>query len=463
VSADAAVRPQLEAVFRAALAAVEPGAAVRRHVARDANGRLCVAGEPLAPGARLAVLAVGKAAAPMARALEEVAGEQIAAGLAIAPDAHALALERFEVCEASHPVPDARSERAARRAQQFVAATGADDVLVVLLSGGTSSLLSCPAPDLDLEDFARTTALLLEHAAAIDELNAVRKHLSAVAGGRLALQATAARVQVLTISDVLGDRLDTIGSGPFAADPTTYADALAVVDARGLRSRLPRRIRAHLEAGARGEREETPSGDDVRLQRVRHTLIASNAMALEAAGSAARELGLRAIRVTDGLRGEARAAGTHLAALCDAVSPGAPTLLLTGGETVVHVRGSGRGGRNQELALAAALTLAGRKGAALLAAGTDGTDGPTDAAGAWADGGTALRGAAAGVDAAGHLAANDAYAFFLREGGLLRTGPTHTNVMDLVLLLVGADRIESGRDASRPPRVESPGISSGEP
>jgi glycerate-2-kinase len=436
VSADAAVRAQLEGVFRAALAAVEPGAAVRRHLAHDANGRLCIAGESLAPGARLAVLAVGKAAAPMARALEEVAGEYIAAGLAIAPDGHALALERFEVCEASHPVPDVRSERAARRAQQFVAATGAGDVLLVLLSGGASSLLSCPAPDLDLEDFARTTALLLEHAAAIDELNAVRKHLSAVAGGRLALQASAARVQVLTISDVLGDRLDTIGSGPFAGDPTTYADALAVVDARGLRSRLPRRIRAYLEAGARGEREETPSGDDARLQRVRHTLIASNATALEAAGRAARELGLRAIRVTGGLRGEARAAGAQLAALCDAVRPGAPTLLLAGGETVVHVRGSGRGGRNQELALAAALALAGREGAALLAAGTDGTDGPTDAAGAFADGGTVARGRALGLDARAALQDNDAYGFFSAEGGVLRTGPTRTNVMDLAFAYV---------------------------
>jgi glycerate-2-kinase len=436
VSADAAVRAQLESVFRASLAAIEPGAAVRRHVARDANGCLCVAGESLEAGARLAVLAVGKAAAPMARALEEVAGEQIAAGLAIAPDGHALALERFDVCEASHPVPDDRSERAARRAQRFVATAESSDVLVVLLSGGTSSLLSCPAPGLDLEDFARTTALLLEHAAAIDELNAVRKHLSAVAGGRLALQASAERVEVLTISDVLGDRLDTIGSGPFAADHTTYADALTAIDARGLRPRLPSRIRAHLEAGARGEREETPSDDDARLRRVRHTLIASNATALGAARDAARDLGLRAIRITDGLRGEARVAGGHLAALCEAVTPDAPTLLLAGGETVVQVRGSGRGGRNQELALAAALALAGRKGAALLAAGTDGTDGPTDAAGAFADGGTVGRGRALGLDARAALDDNDAYGFFSAEGGILRTGPTRTNVMDLVLAYV---------------------------
>jgi len=352
------------------------------------------------------------------------------------PDGYGLALERFDICEASHPVPDGRSERAARRAQRFVEAMGPSDVLVVLLSGGTSSLLSCPAPGLDLEDFARTTALLLEGAAAIDELNTVRKHLSAVAGGRLALHAAAGRVEVLTISDVPGDRVDTIGSGPFAGDPTTYADALAVVDDRGVHARLPSRIRAHLEAGARGEREETPGGDEPRLQRVRHTLVACNAMALEAARGAARELGLRAIRVTGGLCGEARVAGLRLAVLCRAVTAEVPVILLAGGETVVHVRGAGRGGRNQELALAAALALDGRDGAAVLAAGTDGTDGPTDAAGAYADGGTVGRGRALGLDARAALQDNDAYGFFSAEGGILRTGPTRTNVMDLAFAYV---------------------------
>jgi glycerate-2-kinase len=436
VSSDAAIRSRLECIFRASLAAIEPAAAVRRHVANDVDGRLRIAGEPLAPGARLAVLALGKAAAPMARALEEAAGARVVAGLAIVPDGHGLALERFDVCEASHPLPDGRSERAARRALRFVEVLGPSDVLVVLLSGGTSSLLSCPAPGLDLEDFARTTALLLEGGAAIDELNAVRKHLSAVAGGRLALQAAAGRVEVLTISDVPGDRMDTIGSGPFAGDPTTYADALAVVDERGVRARLPSRIRAHLEAGARGEREETPSGDEPRLKRVRHTLVASNATALEAARCAARELGLRAIDVTGALCGEARVAGRRLAALCDAVTVEVPALLLAGGETVVNVRGAGRGGRNQELALAGALALDGRDGSALLAAGTDGTDGPTDAAGAFADGGTVGRGGALGLDARAALQDNDAYGFFSAEGGILRTGPTRTNVMDLAFAYV---------------------------
>jgi len=431
VSSGAEVRERLESVFRAALAAIEPGAALRRHVARSAKGTLRIAGAAVDPHARIAALAIGKAAAPMARAFEEVVGERLADGLAIVPDGHALTLERFAICETAHPVPDARCERAARGAQQFVEGVAPGDVLVVLLSGGASSLLSCPAPGLSLDDVAATTAALLEGGAAIDALNTVRKHLSDVAGGRMALRSGAARVEVLAISDVPGDRIDVIGSGPFAADPTTYADALAVVDACGARTRLPARVRAHLEAGARGECEETPGRDEPRMERVRHTVIASNATALDAACASARALGLRPVRVTGELCGEARVAGRRLAALCAALRGSGPVCLLCGGETVVYVRGAGRGGRNQELALAAALGLEGGSSAAVLAAGTDGTDGPTDAAGAFVDAGTVARGRARGVDARAALDANDAYGFFSAEGGLLRTGPTRTNVMDL--------------------------------
>lgn len=431
MSSSAEIRERLESVFRAALAAIEPGAALRRHVARSAKGTLRIAGDAVDPRARIAALAIGKAAAPMARAFEEVVGERLVYGLAIVPDGHALTLERFAVRETAHPVPDARCERAARGAQRLVEGLAPGDVLVVLLSGGASSLLSCPAPGLDLDDVAATTAALLEGGAPIDALNTVRKHLSDVAGGRMAMRSAADRVEVLAISDVPGDRIDVIGSGPFAADPTRYADALAVVDACGVRARLPPRALAHLEAGARGEREETPGPEEPRVARVRHSVIASNATALEAACAAARESGLRPVRVTGDLSGEARVAGGRLAALCSALRGSGPLCLLCGGETVVHVRGTGRGGRNQELALAAALGLEGATGAAVLSAGTDGTDGPTDAAGAFVDGGTVARGRARGVDARAALDANDAYGFFCAEGGLLRTGPTRTNVMDL--------------------------------
>lgn len=494
------MRAALEAIFTAALDAVEPAAAVRRAVVREGGrggaagtsagrragqgrcvgpgggrGRLRLAGEPLAEGARIGAVAVGKAALPMAAAFEAAAGDALAWGLAITKEGHGReapsGLGRFALREGAHPVPDGRCEAAAREVLERVARAPAPDALVVLLSGGTSSLWACPLPGLALEDVAAATRALLAAGAPIEELNAVRKHLCELAGGRLAAASASPRVHVLVISDVLGDRLEVIASGPCAPDPTTYADALEI-----LRRRVPvrageppalDRVRAHLEAGARGERPESPGPEHPAFAggRVRHAVLASNATALEAAAAAARRAGYAPRIATRALRGEARVAGRRLAGLgraaalgmagagaaraSDGAAPPAPptpepperVCLLAGGETTVTVRGDGRGGRSQELALAAALALAeapdpppGRVG--LLAAGTDGTDGPTDAAGAFADAGSVARGRRRGVDARQALARNDAYTFFAAEGGLLRTGPTGTNVMDLVLVAV---------------------------
>jgi glycerate-2-kinase len=263
----------------------------------------------------------------------------------------------------------------------------------------------------------------------------VRKHLAAATGGRLARAARAGRIEVLAISDVVGDRLDVIASGPFAPDPTRHADALAVLAQRDRGGRVPNAVRAHLEAGARGDREETPKPGDPAFARTRHTLIASNRTAVTAACAAATDRGWRAIAVEEALAGEARHAGERLVARGDGGDADRPLCLVAGGETVVTVRGPGRGGRSQELALAAALAIAGRADVSVLAAGTDGADGPTDAAGAFADGGTVARAQRLGVDAAAALAANDSHGFFCREGGVVRTGPTGTNVADLALLL----------------------------
>lgn len=435
--AGGARRAHLEALFREALLAVDASAAVQRVVVRHGD-ELSIAGVPLDPRAHLVVLAVGKPAAGMAAALERLAGERIDAGLAVTKDGHGAPLERIALREAAHPVPDARSQCAAREAIHLVQTAQREDVLVVLLSGGASSLLSDPAPGLTLADVAGTTTALLAAGVDIEGLNAVRKHLSAVAGGRLARRAACGRIEVLAISDVPGDRLDVIGSGPLAPDPTTYADALDVLDEAGLRDRVPAAVRAHLEAGARGEVEETPKPGDPDLARVRTTVLASNRSALEAVRAAVEREGRRAVVLEGGLRGEAREAGRRLAALAGSLAGSRPVCLVAGGETTVHVRGGGRGGRSQELALAAALELEGRAGAAILAAGTDGTDGPTDAAGAYADGETVARGRARGVDAQAALADNDAYTFFAAEGGLFRTGPTGTNVMDLALLEIDA-------------------------
>jgi glycerate-2-kinase len=296
--------------------------------------------------------------------------------------------------------------------------------------------LACPAEGLSLEDLAETTRALLESGAEIEELNAVRKHLSAVSGGRLARRASARRVEVLAISDVPGDRLDVIGSGPFAADPTTYAGALAVLSARGVVERVPESVRRHLESGARGEREETVAPGDRALARVRTTVLASNRTAVEAARRAALRRGLTTRVVSPPLAGEAREAGRALVALARDGRRPEPLCLVAGGETAVTVRGPGSGGRSQELALAAALDLDGGAPTALLAAGTDGSDGPTDAAGAYADEGTVARGHRAGVDGREALRDNDSHGFFAAEGGLFVTGPTGTNVMDLALLRV---------------------------
>ena len=426
-------RARLEELFSAALEAVDPARAVERAVQRNGD-QIEVAGEPLEPGARLVVLAVGKAAGTMARALEAVVGDRIAAGLVVVPDGLAVDLEHMTLRETAHPIPDERCERAGRMAIDLVAGARPDDVLLAMISGGASSLVSCPVDAVTLSDLANTTQRLLQGGAAIGELNAVRKHLSRLAGGRLAAHATSRRIEVLAISDVPGDRLDVIGSGPLVADPTTYRDALDAVSRIG--GAFPERVLAHLEAGVRGEFDDTPSPGAAVFDRVRSTLLASNVTAIEAACLAAEKRGMRALALPACLGGEARIAGRRLAALGTSMVSSGPVCAIAGGETAVVVRGAGRGGRNQELALAAAVELAGNRKVALLAAGTDGIDGPTDAAGAYADGGTVARGSELGVDAHAALADNDSHGFFDREGGILRTGPTGTNVMDLAFLYV---------------------------
>jgi len=449
--------------LQAALGAVEAGAAVRRVLQRDGD-RLVVAGRPVADAARLVVIAAGKAAAPMARAVEEVAGERIRAGLVVTKDGHGLPLRRLPLREAGHPVPDARSEAAAREALGLAASAAPEDVLLVLLSGGASALLSCPAVGLAADELAATTSLLLASGADIGEMNTVRKHLSAISGGGLAAAARCEHIEVLALSDVPGDRFDVIGSGPCAADPSSYADAREVLARRLPGAPLPGAVLHHLEEGAAGRRRETLEPGATALERVHETLVARSRDAVSAAARAASERGLRPIVLGDILRGEARRVGERLAWLTGAVESGEPLCWIAAGETTVTLRGPGRGGRNQELALAAALALDAmpehERELVLLAAGTDGSDGPTRAAGAFADPLSVSRGRRLGLDARAALAANDSHGFFSREGGLLVTGPTGTNVMDLVLIFLGAPRSHpvGGRTESRArKRVRFPG------
>jgi hydroxypyruvate reductase len=425
------VRECLRRWFDAGVAAADPTRRVAESLARQGSD-LVIAGEIVPEAARVFLFAAGKAAAPMAAAAEQALGERLHAGLAITKTGHGVPLQRTALREAGHPVPDRQSEEAGEAAVNFTRQASPRDVLVVLLSGGASSLLACPIAGLTQGDIAQTTRVLLESGAPIEELNAVRKRLVATGGGRLTEACPASRIHVLVLSDVAGDAVDVVGSGPFAPDPTTYADAWAVLVRRDLLGEVPAAVRRQLEAGCRGARPETPDADSPGFDRVQHLVLANNETALVGVEAAIRADGRTPVRVTEALRGEAREVGVRLAALARATTQ-IGTCLVAGGETTVTVRGDGRGGRSQELALAAALALEGSP-VALLAAGTDGTDGPTDAAGAIIDGETLERARSQGIDASDCLERNDAHSFFSKVGGLVETGPTGTNVMDLVII-----------------------------
>lgn len=390
---------------------------------------------------RLVVVGFGKAAARMARGLEGVLGPHISEGFVITADGCAVPTERVEVVEAGHPLPDARTIQASQRLLHLVEEAGAEDLVVVLVSGGGSALFELPAPGLSLEDLVHTTALLLRSGATIYELNSVRKHLSAVKGGRLAQAAHPAKVLALILSDVPGDELGTIASGPLAPDPTTFAQAVAILQGKGLWESLPQAVRDHLVAGLRGAHPETPKPEAPFFRNVRHVLVGSGGTALALAERAGKEMGFRPRVLTRTLRGEAREVAKVFAALAEEElwfgrPRRPPALLLAAGETTVTVKGTGLGGRNQELALSFALEVRGLSGVALLALATDGKDGPTDATGAIVDGRTWERIKAAGLDPERALRENDSHRALAAAGDLLKTGPTGTNVADLVVLAV---------------------------
>jgi glycerate 2-kinase len=397
----------------------------------------------------------GKADAPMARALEAILGDRITAGVISVKHGHALPLRRIEVHEAGHPIPDAAGQAAAERILELAASAGRGDLVVCLISGGGSALLPAPVHGLGLPEKMAATDLLLRSGATIQEINAVRKHLSRLKGGRLAQVAAPAQVVVLILSDVLGNPLDAIASGPAVPDPTTFADALEIVQRYGLASRFPPAALAYLQRGARGEEPETPKPGDPVFRRVHTVVIGSNEHAARAAVRAARRLGYRTMLLTTFLEGEAREAGRVVAAIARGVGEAGiplvpPACVIAGGETTVTVRGDGKGGRCQEFTLAAARAIRGRPGLLVAAFGTDGTDGPTDAAGAMADGATVERALALGLDPAAALERNDAYSFFAALGDLYVTGPTRTNVNDLYVTLVAKRRGRSR--TARPPR-----------
>ncbi len=413
---------------------------MRAALRRDGT-RLTAGGARIPLRGRLLVLAAGKAAPAMAAAAESVLGSRMERGLAVS-NAPGPPLRRTRLLLSGHPLPDARGVEAASEMEAMVRGLRAEDVVVVLLSGGASALLPAPVADLSLADKADVTSRLMRAGADITELNTVRKHLSRLKGGGLARAAAPARVAALVLSDVVGDDLSTIASGPTVPDPTTYADALRILADRGILAAVPASARRHLEAGARGDVPETPKPRDPVFRRVHTRVVGSNRLSVQAAAREARRQGLRPLVLTTRLEGEARQVARVLVALLrecvETGTPAAPPVcLLAGGETTVTVRGDGRGGRNQEMAVAAAEALASFPVEAVVAAlATDGIDGVSDAAGGVADRTSVPRARALGLaPPAAFLAASDSSAFLAALGDLIVTGPTGTNVVDLVALL----------------------------
>ena len=430
-------------ILACALGAVDAYGATLRAVKLD-HDALVVDGRPfpLVPGGRVIVVGAGKACGPMAQAVEDILGDRVTAGLVVVKTGYTVPLKRIALVETGHPLPDAAGERAAAEILSLVSGLSRQDLVLCLISGGGSALLPLPRPGLTLEDKIAATDLLLRSGADIMEINIVRKHLSRIKGGQLARATSPARLATALISDIVGSPIDAIASGPTVPDPTTFADALAVLEKYRLGGRVPTAVLATLRQGAAGNLAETPKPGDPAFAHAVTTVIADNALAARAAVAEAERLGFHARLLSTYIEGEAREVGRVLAGIGREITAtghpvAPPACLVCGGETTVTVTGAGRGGRNQEVALSAGRSLAGLPAVLLVSFATDGTDGPTDAAGGVSDGTAWARARARGLDPIRHLADNDAYPLLDAVGDLIRLGPTNTNVNDLMLILCG--------------------------
>lgn len=439
------LKSALEQIYRAALEAVDPARAVASFL-RRAGSRLTIGDQVyrLDKFRRVYLVGAGKAAVPMARAVEGVLADRLTGGLIVVKSGHGGTLQKTRVIEAGHPEPDGAGLEGARELLDFLQGKlSREDLLMVVISGGGSALLPAPAPKVPFEDKKETTSILLKCGATIEEMNTIRKHLSRIKGGRLIEHAQGARVAALLLSDVMGDDLTSIASGPTVPDPTTFADALKIIQRYRLEDRLPDSVLRYLRAGARGQREETPKPGDPRFRDVQNLVVGSNIIGLRAAAARARSLGFVPLILSSSLGGDTgEVAKLHAAIAREILNTGnpisPPCCLISGGETTVKVRGTGKGGRNQEFALWCALEIAGWKEPVLFASlGSDGTDGPTDAAGAQASPETVQRASQKGLSIPDHLDRNDSYHFFKELGELILTGPTQTNVMDFRFVLIG--------------------------
>ncbi|MBW2481778.1 MAG: glycerate kinase [Deltaproteobacteria bacterium] len=437
------IRQHALEIFQAALKAVDPVEAIFRYL--QLTDDVLQVGEhrfALKDYNRILVVGAGKAGAPMARALEELLGDRIADGVIVVKEGHGLPLAHVRIHEASHPVPDERGIKGAEEILALVKDAGERDLVLCLMSGGGSALLVAPADGVTLEDKQAVTRLLLACGADIHEINSIRKHLSRAKGGGLARFAYPATVVSLILSDVIGDDLNVIASGPAVPDTSTFDDSRQILDKYDIWNQVPPSVRSRIERGLKGEIEDTPKAGDAVFKRCYSKLVGTNIQALKAAESKADKLGYGTLILSSTVEGEAREVAKVLTAIAREVRDSgnpvtAPACILCGGETTVTIRGDGKGGRNQELALAAALAIAGLENIVVLAGGTDGNDGPTDAAGAIVDGHTLARARTEGLDPFDYLSRNDSYHFFQPLEDLVITGPTRTNVMDVYMVLIG--------------------------
>jgi len=427
-------------IFNAALSSVNPYTAVKARavdlISFYHSGHI----------KKVFVIGFGKASFEMARAINETLGKIIDKGIIITKYGHAKGiakLDKIRVFEAGHPIPDGSGVDATKKMMEVLKEADDSTLVICLISGGGSALLVAPMEPITLEEKQDTTRLLLEAGADINDVNTVRKHISLVKGGRLAQIAYPARIKSLILSDVIGDRLHVIASGPTTFDTTTYHNAIEVIKKYRLSDKIPLHVMEVLDKGMNGDIPETLKEKDPVLINTENTIIGSNRIAIAAAEKMAIELGFHTEILTSEIEGEAKEAGRWLAGIAKAYKEkkekseiNKPVCLLSGGETTVKVIGNGKGGRNTELALAFAMETEGYNGIFLLSAGTDGTDGPTDAAGAYVTGNTIPKAKGLGLDPLEYLKNNDSYNFFKKLGSLFITGPTGTNVMDIQIILI---------------------------
>jgi len=436
-----------KAVFLKALSAVDPSKILKDRIRIDRDHLLIkLEGNSekvfdLKGVDKIFLVGTGKATSAMARAIEEIFEDRITRGIITTKYGHRLPLNKTEIIEAGHPLPDRKGYEGAKKIQRLLQESGPKDLVIFLLSGGGSALLPFPADQIDLKEKQEATQFLLDCGADIKEINTIRKHISRIKGGWLAKWAYPSTVIGLILSDVVGDHLDVIGSGPTVPDPSTFEEAWGILKEYDLLNEIAPSIRRHLQSGRKGKVEETPKpGEDV-FEKVYNSIIGSNTLALFAAKEEAAAFGFNTLILSSSIEGETReAARFHTSIAKEVISSGnpipMPACILSGGETTVTIKGKGLGGRNQEFVLAGALEISGIEKVVLLSGGTDGTDGPTDATGAMADNTTVQRAKSLGLDPNFYLDNNDAYPFFEKLGDLLITGPTHTNVMDVRIILV---------------------------